>query len=310
MPVTRPPIRTLHELSPPELDQADSRYPKWATMCRHRLLHLPVLNAALITPGDQGARITAAIEAIAEATGQEQLMLRSDGGTETRQYYRGGNSFPLDELQARVPELLSQGRAAILLEPTNRYANRMTVLLRMDRLDAHQVGQFTIEALGPGYDAADLTRGGVSPQVSVTADIDWSRYREPWWSDLRLSQDQSPAAEQARKRRHLARLGAYVLTDTGHLDPQEMPVDPATAAEAWLRQHAHLQLWDSQDIAPEVSRRARKWLDDAFFIAKCHRNQSWTCLATATSDLGSGRWVFWDVVDGSSKYGTSRGGTR
>lgn len=149
-------IRTLHELSALELDRADPRYPKWATMCRHRLLRLPVLNAVLITPGEQDIHVAAAIEAIAEATGQQRLMLRSDGGTETRRYPRGGNSFPLDELRFKVPALLSQGRAVILLEPTNRYTNRMTVLLRMDRPEVGQAGQFTIEALGPGYDVADL----------------------------------------------------------------------------------------------------------------------------------------------------------
>jgi hypothetical protein len=309
MTVARSVIRTLHELSASELEQADLHYPKWATMCRHRLLDLPVLNAVLITPGEQSARIAIAIEAIAEATGQEQLMLRSDGGIESRRYYRGGNSFSLDEIQLRVPALLSQGRAAILLEPTNRYTNRLTVLLRMDRPAIGQAGQFTIEALGPGYDVADLTRGGVSPQITVKADnVDWSCYHEPWWSDLRLSQNQSPTAEQARKWQHLTRLAAYVLTDTGHLNSQLMPSDPAAAAEAWLRQSGYLELWHSQDIAEAIFRRARKWFEDAFFITKCHRNQSWTCLATATSELGSGRWIFWDVVDGSYKYGTVRGG--
>jgi hypothetical protein len=308
--VARSTIRTLHELSAPELDRADPRYPKWATMCRHRFLRLPVLNAVLITPGERGVHIAAAIEAIAEATGQQRLMLRSDGGTETRRYYRGGNSFPLDELQVKVPALLSQGRAVILLEPTNRYTNRMTVLLRMDRPAVGQAGQFTIEALGPGYDVADLTRGGVSPQVTITAaNVNWSCYRQPWWSDLRLSQNQSPAAEQARKRQHLQRLATYVLTDTGHLNSQLMPADPAAAAEAWLRHHGYLELWHSQDIAALISSRAREWFDDAFLIAKCHRNRSWTCLATATSNLGSGRWVFWDVVDGSRKYGTISGRT-
>lgn len=26
-------------------------------------------------------------------------------------------------------------------------------------------------------------------------------------------------------------------------------------------------------------------------------------LSTSISDLGAGRWVYWDVVDGKSKYG-------
>jgi len=298
-------VPTLHELSAPELARTDSRYPKWATMCLLRLLGLPVLNAVLITPGEHISRSAAAIHAIVAATGQQMLTLRSDGGAETRRYYRGGNTFHIDELQMRAHALLNQGRAVILLEPTNRYTNRLTALLRMDRPSAGQAGQFTIEALGPGYDAADLTRGGVSPQITVTAlNIDWSYYRQPWLSDLRLSQNQSPGAEQTRRRQHLARLGTSVLTDTGHLDSRLPRADPAATAEAWLRQRGYLELWHSQDITDLIARRAREWFDNAFLIAKRHRNRSWTCLASATSDLGSGRWIFWDVVDGSNKYGT------
>jgi hypothetical protein len=301
-------VRTLHELTAPELDAADPRYPKWATMCRHRLLDLRVLNAVLVTPGQHCSDITGAIGALTEATGQQRLMLRSDGGAETRRYYRGGNTFPLEQLQARVSAILEQRRAAILLEPTNRFTNRLTALLRMDRPTPGQPGQFTIEALGPGYDVADLTRGGISPQITVTAtNIDWSGYHELWWCDLRLSRNQSAAAEYARRRRRLAELATYVLADTGDLHPRLAPADPEAAAEAWLRQHGHLELWQSQDIAAVIARRAREWFDDAFLIAKCHRNRTWTCLATATSDLGSGRWIFWDVVDGARKYGNMTG---
>jgi hypothetical protein len=58
-----------------------------------------------------------------------------------------------------------------------------------------------------------------------------------------------------------------------------------------------------------VARHARKWFDDAFMIARFHPNRSWTCLSTSISDLGSGRWTFWDVVDGANKYGIDRLGT-
>jgi hypothetical protein len=300
--------RTLHELTGAELEMADPRYPKWVTMCQLRLLGLPVLNAVLIVPGERNSCIAAAIRSLASVTGQQRLMLRSDGGIETRRYYRGGNTFLLDQLQSRVSALLNQGRAAILLEPTNRFTNQLTALLRMDRPAPGQTGQFIIEALGPGYDVADLTRGGISPQITVTAaNIDWSCYHELWWSDLHFSRNQSPATEHSRKRRRLAGLAAYVLTDTGDLRPGTLLSDQAAAAEAWLRQHGHLELWQSQDIVAVIARRVQEWFDDVFLIAKCHRNPSWTCLATATSNLGSGRWIFWGIVDGDCKYGTITG---
>jgi hypothetical protein len=294
---------TLHKLSIVQLDEADQRFPKWSTMCRLRSLGLPVLNAVLITP-DQGPEIVAeAVETLAGETRQRRLMLRSDGGAETGRYYRGGNSFPLGLLPERISALLSQGRAVILLEPTNRFNNRLTAVLRMERPAPGESGQFTIEALGPGYDVADLTRGGIIPQVTVTApDIDWVRYREAWWSDLRLSQEQSQSTEQSRRLRRLAQLANHVLSDTGLLDAKLLSADQARAVETWLRQHGYTELWENQDIAPLIARRARAWLDDAFMIARNHPNRAWTCLATATSDLGHGRWVFWDVVDGNRKY--------
>jgi hypothetical protein len=299
----------LHELSSAQLQEADARYPKWATICGLRLLGLPVLNAALIIPGECESRIAAVIGALAKSTRSEQLMLRSDGGIERRRYYRGGNSFSLEELKARIPPLLDQGRAVILLEPTNRFTNRMTALLRMERsTPGGGHGSFTIEALGPGYDVADLTRGGVKPQVTVTAtDIDWTCYRPLWWSDLRLRQDRAPAAEQERRRRHLERIGSHVLSDTCALDPGLASADPAAAAEAWLRKSGYLELWHDQEITNMIAQRARDWFECAFLITKFHRNKTWTCLGTAISNLGSGRWVFWDVVDGNYKYGLTRG---
>jgi hypothetical protein len=300
-----PAIRPLHELNGRDLASADPRYPKWATLCRHRLLGLPTLNAVLITPEKSRSSIAAAIKILAHSVGLSRLMLRSDGGTETRQYYRGGNTFEVDELPARISMLLSRGRAAILLEPTNRFTNQLTALLRMDRPTGGQAGQFTIEVLGPGYDVADLTRGGLTAQVLVTATgIDWSVYRELWWSDLRLSQNQSPIAEQTRKHQRLVELATHILADTGDLPNRLAPSDQASSAEAWLRERGFIELWKSQDIAATVARRARRWFDDAFMIGRSHPNRAWTCLATATSDLGSGRWVFWDVVDGSHKYGS------
>jgi hypothetical protein len=72
-------------------------------------------------------------------------------------------------------------------------------------------------------------------------------------------------------------------------------------AEAWLRERDYQQLWEHDDVVLEVTRRIRRWFDDAFMIALCHPRRGWTCLATAISDLGD-RCIFWDIVDGSHKY--------
>jgi hypothetical protein len=300
------PTALLSTLTEGELAAADRRYPKWATMCQLRRLGLPILDAALLTPGQDQLALDAAVAALASATGRDQLMIRSDGGTETRRYYKGGNTFALADATSKAAELLGAGRAVILMEPTNRFTNWLTAVLRMDTYGRGRAGTFTVEALGPGYDVADLTRGGIPPQVTVTAEADWSAYPELWWSDLRMSTDTCPDAECKRRRQRLARIATDILTDTGHATRPPMTIsEQADAAEAWLRERGYLQLWDDYDIAAAVARRIRRWFDDAFMIATCHPRRGWTCLATATSDLG-GRCVFWDIVDGSRKYATRR----
>jgi hypothetical protein len=290
----------LSALTPDALAAADRRYPKWATMCQLRRLGLPVLNAILITLGQDRDVLDAALAALATATGYSTVMVRSDGGTETRRYYKGGNTFPIAEAASKAAGLLKAGRAVILMEPTSRFTNQLSALLRLDRDGRY--GTFTIEALGPGYDVADLTRGGIPPQVTVTADINWSAYQEPWWTDLRLTTDTAPGAEQRRRQLRLARIAADILTDTGHLIGTPASGDQkASLAEAWLIDHGHRDLWQPQDTAAAVAGRVRGWLDDAYLIAACHPHRGWTCLATAVSDLGN-RTVYWDIIDGSRKY--------
>lgn len=285
---------------------ADRRYPKWATMCQLRRLGLPTLDAVLVTPRQDRLALDGAIATLAKETGQDRLLIRSDGGAEAHRYYRGGNTFPLADAATKAAGLLEAGRAVILTEPTNRFTNCLTAVLRIDSDSRGRHGTFTVEALGPGYDVADLTRGGIPPQVTVTAEADWSAYSELWWSDLRMSTDTGLDAENDRRRRRLARIAADILTDTGHLTKSPPTTDDQAAeAEAWLRERGYHHLWRDYDLALGITRRIRSWFDDAFMIAICHPRRGWTCLATAISDLGD-RCIFWDIVDGSRKYSTRR----
>ncbi|MGH3401562.1 MAG: hypothetical protein ACRDRJ_03445 [Streptosporangiaceae bacterium] len=299
-----PPTAFLNTLTAAELAAADRRYPKWATMRQLCRIGLPVLDAVLITPGQERYALDAGIAALAAATGQDRLMIRSDGGAEERHYYKGGNTFSLPEAASKAAGLLKAERAVILMEPTNRFTNRLTAVMRMDRDPDGRNGTFTVEVLGPGYDVADLTRGGIPPQVTITADIDWSAYPDLWWSDLHLATNTSTDAD--RRERRLTRIASDILTDIGHPSSPAMTEDQqATTAGAWLREHGYDHLWQQHDTAGTAVRRVRGWLDDAFLITVCHPRRRWACLATATSDLGD-RTIFWDIVDGSRKYATGR----
>jgi hypothetical protein len=294
-------VPLLYQLGTAELERiaAVRRWPKWSTMCLLRRAGLPVLNACVIEPDQPRAALRTAIRTLAHATGTDRLMLRSDGGIETSAYYRGGHTFELAELLEPAWQLIQAGRAVILLEPTVRYTNRLAVLLRMDR-PPHQPGTFTVEALGPGYDVADLTRGGILPQVTISIDnIDWSAYSSIWWSDMRVHRDLSTPAQAIRRRQRLQRLAGSVLPQAG---PDTDPAD----VEQRLREAGHLGLFEDHDPTMTIVRRTKAWFADAALLAAAQPNRGWQCLATAYSLLGDGRAVYWDLVDGAAKYGTSR----
>jgi hypothetical protein len=295
-------IALLHDLDDRALARAalDRRYPKWSTMCLLRQLGYPVLNACCIHPSD-GARLHEAAWRLSAAAAADRLLLRSDGGVEAAQYYRGGNTFPLGQLEPRAAALLHAGRAVILTEPTNRFTNRLSAVIRIDRDHRHGRGSFILEALGPGYDVSDLNRGGILPQLTIAVhDIDWAHYRELWWSDLHVTVRMSPDAERRRRAQRLLRLAADILPYTG----QAPPADPLEAtAKAWLEARGYLSLWQPWDPMA-VIRDIRRWYDDAYILANALKAREWRCLSLPLSNLGHGRTIYWDVVDGQHKHGT------
>ena len=294
-------VALLHELDDRALAHAaaDRRYPKWSTMCLLRQLGYPVLNACCIQPTD-GALLREAVRRLSVAAGTDRLLLRSDGGVEATQYYRGGNTFPLSQLKPRAAALLHAGRAVILTEPTNRFTNRLSAVIRIDRDHPRGRGSFILEALGPGYDVSDLNRGGIQPQLTVAVhDLDWGRYRELWWSDLHVTVRMSPDAEQRRRHQRLLRLATDILPDTGHALPTG---EPATA-QAWVEARGYLGLWQPWDPMA-VIRGIRRWYDDAFILGNALNARDWRCLSLPVSNVGHGRTVYWDVVDGQHKHGT------
>ncbi|MFF4557714.1 hypothetical protein [Streptomyces sp. NPDC001422] len=262
-------------------------------------LRLPVLNACLIQPNDSAATVRATARTLAAATGTKTLMIRSDGGVEKMQYYRGGNTFPIKHIGPRAAQLQAAGRAVILAEPTNRFTNRLTVLIRMDRAGPNRPGSLTLEALGPGYDVADLTRGQIPPQVTAHLDdVDFAHYQPPRWHEWKIIGDQCPGGEGARRTRRLERLASQTLTDGGHLRGEA----DAEHAETWLRQRGYLHLFGPQPTREALAKRARRLFDDAFFLARSQPNRNWHCLATAFSVFQDPRSIYWDLVDGERKY--------
>lgn len=289
----------LDELGEVELarEREQTRFPKWATACLLRSLGLPTLDCCLLLPESNAQSQAEAAERFACRHQTDRLLVRSDGGSEVRSYYRGGNTFGLSAAIRVCQELTLGGRAAILAQPTSRFSNRLAV-----NFAAERDGRFLVEMLGPGYDVSDLNRGGVLPQVIIrVGGVVWDRYEPLQLSDLHVERLLSEQHELARRTRRLEVLGSEVLPALG----ETAPGGGAAEAEAWLRHRGFLHLWTPWE--PPISLaylRAR--YDDMFIIgAWMFRHRGCDVVGCSASDLGDGRFVYWDVVDASTKFGRS-----
>lgn len=269
-----------------------SSFPKWNTLCILRTLGLPTLNAAILRPGAAKRDIAALTEKFASVIRADSLLVRSDGGKEATDYYKGGNTLPTEQALGLANALLHAGRAVILLEPTNRFLNRLSV-----NFLACRDGTFVVEILGPGYDAADLNRNGVPPQYIVRGEVGtWARHTVLGLSDLR---GQPSNVDDAQRRQlRLEVLGKTVLPGSG----VEVVGPPAVFAEKWLQDMGYHDLWKPWRFRLDLT-QLQRWYDNAFLVGKylCSFRR-WEAFVLPWSILSDGRPVYWDIVDAGIKY--------
>jgi hypothetical protein len=275
----------------------DRQWPKWSSQCFLRSLGLTVLDACLVTPGTE-AQLTDTVETFVRLHNRAAVMIRSDGGIETKTYPRGGHTLTVEQAVAHAHDLLSCGRAVLLLEPTNRFTNKLTAMIRIDREGPqYGLGQLTIELLGPGYDLADLARSGVQPHARVEVhNIDWDQPEALWPHDVVVTVVDAPSATRLETR--LDFIGAHCLPGPVAVDKDAR----VERAQVWLSEQGYSELFESFDLKSAL-RHVSDWHRDAFSIAAGIPYAGWTCVATGWSDLGDNRAVYWDIVEGRSKYG-------
>jgi hypothetical protein len=268
-------------------------WPKWSTLCALRLLGLPTLDAALVPPGSSQDVALETCDLFASLNGLSHLLIRSDAPRESKQYFRGGDSLPLSKAATLMTELLGLGRSVILMEPTNRFANKLSTSARITA-----DGQLDFEILGSGYDVSDLNRGGVPPQFTASIQVQsWEKYAPLWPFDIKWRKI-STVNEAYRRQIRLANIGEYMLPNMGITFEGE----PSIVAETWLREMGYLQLWEPQD--PSLSLKVvRGWYEAAFLTAAWYNKlRHWKCLALTGSHLADGRFIYWDVVDAATKF--------
>ena len=268
--------------------------PKWNSLCLLRLLDLPTLDAAFIPPRSSKESIKEISARFTERLHIEQVLIRSDGGSETKEYFRGGNTLPLEQAVEIASVISTSDRAVLLMEPTDRFCNQLSVnsLLSVD-------GTFYVEILGPGYDVSDLNRGGILPQHTISySGISWRRYEGLRPFNIRAAQV-TLMDDTARRLKRLNNIGSNILPSIG------VPIDgePAAFAEKWLRQKGYTHLWEPWHFNFSL-RKIRRWFEAAYIVAnRMLEYSSWKSLALSASELRDGRFIYWDVVNASHKYG-------
>lgn len=276
-----------------------TRFPKWNTLCLLRKLGLPTLDGALLLPSTSRSLVGSTIDEFASLLGVKRLLVRSDGGREDSGYYKGGNTLPLTEVVDLTVTLLQSQRAVILLEPTNRFQNKLTV-----NFLATRQGAFVVEILGPGYDTADLNRGGIPPQYTVHGDVGgWSEYRILSILDVRGVPNEYDQAE--RRQARLRNLGTTTLPGSGI----EVQGDPAAFAEGWLQRMGYRDLWRPWQFSFDLS-QIQRWYEDAFLVASyLTGNRHWEAFVLSRSVLADSRRIYWDIAEPSTKFSIPRGFT-
>jgi len=231
-----------------------------------------------------------------------RVLIRSDGGHESAKYLHGGTALDPASALALGDSCLLQRRAVIVLEEVDRLSNVVAAAIRVDRASRESsLVSFTVEALGSGFDVADLSRGGIAPAMrAVGATGRIGDYSKPRASDYRVEWAVDPRSIDERFHRRLAFLGRLVIPV---LDPSFHNVDSWAAAE-WLSSRGYLGLW--RPLERECMVRALPALQDAMCLVLAEYRYRWRCLSLSYSRFDGGRVAFWDVVDGERKFSAGR----
>lgn len=284
----------LVELTPKQLwdEFIESQYPKWSSLCLLMYAGFRVLDAVFISPQALRADTQRIIIDFANRLSANKILIRTDGGKEKGAYLRGGNSLVIEQALETIPKILSANRAVILMSPTNRFTNKLSVNFYLDYL-----GAFHIEVLGPGFDVSDLNRGLVNPEISIAIEnICWGDYEPPSPFSIKY---QTNHVDQLRKQR-LIRIGNELLLAIGVHPSQQ---SPETFAEEWLVKNGYTGLFEDQ--RPTIGfDKIREWHENAFILGSMYRCKiKWNDLVISTSDLGEAKGLtFWDIANPQEKF--------
>lgn len=137
--------------------------PRTRTHTELSALGLPVLSGCLVLRNTRKALATA--ETTMRNFGSS-VLVRSDPMTRDAETIRGGDLWPLGQLETAAKKYLDRGRALILLEPFERSSNLWSFTVM-----GGPEYTFSLEIVGAGLDTGHLNRGTVTPHERFQGDL-------------------------------------------------------------------------------------------------------------------------------------------
>jgi len=248
-------------LLPGQADAVDRNWEKIYTNMMLSKMGCPVYKSAVVTP--QETIDWALVNRLIRYFKTDEIMVRYQYITPSHKPIQTGNRYKL------TPEALSEiqnpDTVLWITEPINRLENEYGINLHFS------YGQCTIEIVGKGFDASDLTRGRISPQQIITTalPIRMGAYNE-WWKFLKFT-FQSETEYQSSKERRIQKLTEMGYDVSYDIFPQRYQPLPLGKLEELLSYISYI--YDSMGM------------DDY-------------CVA---SSIYQGHYVFWDIQTAKNK---------
>lgn len=279
----------LSRLSENELrSQTDIRaYPKWWTLCLLRMLNLPTLDACLINPDRSERQVMDALRRFTQAIGREDVLVRSDGGSECKTYPRGGITYGHEEALVAIDQFLRLGRAVILLEPTNRFSNMLSLNVTI----ASDLS-WVAEGLGCGFDTSDLQRDLVTPEWTWSGNWDHGARSEPVRARNVIGGALDTVSDQERIHQRLLSIADLLHLGEGH--------EGEDRARLFLLHSGNTCLFAGRRTPPSRHQVART-VNDGLAVAQ-YLGAEYLPFTLSYARLADRREIYWDVAVGATKW--------
>jgi hypothetical protein len=247
---------------------------------------LPTLDGVIATAWNR--RTSEAIASFAGRLGGDQLLIRSDTENEDARSPRGGYLVGLEDIEREAKRFLERDRVVYFLEPRSPFDDLYSISL------APSTGweDWSLEVVGPGFDASDLKRGDVTPHEIFRATRMPAGFR---YEREHLVSPLEYAASRSIRMEKVGRLLARASHET-----YAGPIDPDDAARE-LGRRGETLLLDATAYVPITD----ALLERALAYAERVRPSVDAYRAPAISMSFIGRAadpIFWDIVWPDTKY--------